>query len=362
MTNVEMRSLPNIPRSNNFDFLRFLLAFSVFIGHFGLGHVTVGLVGAPLGFIASYAVRCFFVISGFLIFMSYENSKSLRDYCLKRVRRIYPAYCFIIFATALGLFLLSKFSWQNYFLSPELFKYIFFNLIFISNVQQTLPGVFTENSSALVDGPFWTIKIEVLFYASVPILVFLFRRFNKFTSICLIYIFSYLYFVSMMTLYQKTGATSFENLSRQLPGALSFFLSGTLLYYYFDVFKKYALIGFGISVAVLTVHSNLPEANLLHPGVFMINLLLPISLGIIIIFIAFYTPHTQLFSKYGDLSYGIYLLHFPIIQIFTSLKLYDRYPDLAPALTVVVVLGCAFLAWHTIEKPFLSRKSHYLAD
>jgi len=293
--------------------------------------------------------------------MSYENSKSLKEYCLKRICRIYPAYCFIIIVAAFGLCFLSKFSWQNYFINPEFFKYIFLNLSFISNAQQSLPGVFTENQNLAVNGPLWTIKIEILFYASVPALVFLFRRFNKLASISLIYALSYLYFVGMIILYHQTGNIFFEKLSRQLPGQLSFFLSGALLYYYFDVFKRLAFLLFSISIAVIVaqVHLNNIGADITHLGVFIINFLLPISLGIFIVFIAFFTPHIHLFRKYGDFSYGIYIFHFPIVQIFNNFKLYSKFPFFASLITIAIVLGAAFLSWHIIEKPFLSRKNHY---
>jgi peptidoglycan/LPS O-acetylase OafA/YrhL len=361
MPNAKTDGLPKIPRINNFDFLRFMLAFSVFLGHFGsLAKVDMGPCGEPFGIVAHYAVRCFFVISGFLIFMSYENSRSLKEYFAKRFRRIYPAYCFIVLVTAFGLALLSKLTWQNYFLSPELFRYIFFNLLFISNAQPTLPGVFTENPIALVNGPFWTLKVEVLFYALVPILVLLFRAYKKVVLIGLLYAGSFLYFVGMNYLYHKTGNHSFETLSRQLPGALAFFLSGALLYYYFNFFKQYSGLYFAVSIVIFILQYNLHDAEFFHPVGLLIHALLPMALGGIVFFVAFSTPHTNLFSKYGDLSYGIYIFHYPIVQVFTDLNLYDRYPYFAPGMTVVTVLGLAFLAWHLIEKQFLSRRSHYI--
>jgi peptidoglycan/LPS O-acetylase OafA/YrhL len=355
--NTKTHDLPNIPRINNFDFLRFILAFSVFLGHFsGLTLVDIGLIGEPFNIVSHYAVRCFFVISGFLIFMSYENSRSVKEYFSKRFRRIYPAYCFTVIVTALGLFLLSKHNWQDYFLSPEFSKYIFFNLLFVSHVQQTLPGVFTENPIALVNGPFWTLKVEVLFYALVPIIVFLLRKYNKIVLISLIYIGSFLYFFGMTLLHQKTGDASFELLSRQLPGALSFFLTGTLLYYRFNFVKEYAGLYFAISIAIFILHKNLYDANLFHPIGFLVNFFLPMALGGIIFFIAFSIPHSNLFTKYGDLSYGIYIFHYPIIQIFTDLKLYNRHPYVALFSTVIIVVGAAFLTWHLLEKQFLSNR------
>ena len=83
-------------RQNNFDLLRFLFAFVVLLVH---AHVLSGadelsILSEVLS--SEIAVRSFFVVSGFLIFMSYENSRSLRSYFEKRVRRIYPAYFSIV--------------------------------------------------------------------------------------------------------------------------------------------------------------------------------------------------------------------------------------------------------------------------
>ena len=67
-------------RQNNFDLLRFLFAFIVLLVH---AHVLSGadelsILSAVLS--SEIAVKSFFVVSGFLIFMSYENSRSLRSY------------------------------------------------------------------------------------------------------------------------------------------------------------------------------------------------------------------------------------------------------------------------------------------
>ena len=51
----------------------------------------------------------------------------------------------------------------------------------------------------------------------------------------------------------------------------------------------------------------------------------PIAIGIITItFATFYYLGT--YSKYGDFSYGIYIVHFPIIQLLYSLNIVNDYP------------------------------------
>ena len=94
-----------INKRNNFDLLRLLMALSVFFAHSAI--LTQSIQLRPLAYVfkASVAVDVFFVISGFLIFMSYERTNSLKDYFVKRVRRIYPAYFTVIVICAIfGLF------------------------------------------------------------------------------------------------------------------------------------------------------------------------------------------------------------------------------------------------------------------
>jgi peptidoglycan/LPS O-acetylase OafA/YrhL len=79
-------------RQNNFALLRFLFAFVVFLAHACmLSGVNRRSVLNALIF-SDLAVKSFFVVSGVLNFMSYENSCDIQSYFLKRGRRICPAY------------------------------------------------------------------------------------------------------------------------------------------------------------------------------------------------------------------------------------------------------------------------------
>ena len=126
----------------------------------------------------NWRVDAFFVISGFLIFMSYERTSSLRRYAIKRARRIYPAYLCIILLCAFGLFTLSGLPVDQYF-SADWFKYLVANLTFLNFLAPSLPGVFENNLLQAVNGALWTIKIEVMFYCSVPLIVWFAQRFGR---------------------------------------------------------------------------------------------------------------------------------------------------------------------------------------
>src|SRR5262245_31063326 len=85
-------------RANNFDALRFALAALVILSHsFPL---LQGTDNAEPFFVATggqmtggmVAVGSFFIISGFLIARSWDNSRGLGDYLRKRIARIYPGF------------------------------------------------------------------------------------------------------------------------------------------------------------------------------------------------------------------------------------------------------------------------------
>ena len=93
---------PRLTR-NNFDLLRLLFAATVCLVH------AYDLSGYPqLAWLArvlspASALKGFFVVSGFLVFMSFERSSSLASYARKRIRRIYPAYFTVVMLCAVAL-------------------------------------------------------------------------------------------------------------------------------------------------------------------------------------------------------------------------------------------------------------------
>lgn len=329
---------------NNFDLMRLVLATIVLLVH------SYQLSQFPhLAFLERFlssgmAVKAFFVISGFLIFMSYERSSSLGSYIKKRATRIYPAYATVIILCAAGLFFVSTNNPFDYF-SFAWLKYVFFNLIFLNSLQPSLPGIFEHNPLQAVNGALWTIKIEVMFYATVPLLALCMRRFGKARVIAPTYLLSIAYAYVLNSLAAQTGATFYAELGRQLPGQLSYFMTGAFLYYFLPTFEKnvVAFLSFGIIVLLIN-------------EVFALPLLVPTAIGIIVIFFALFF-HLGNFGKYGDFSYGVYIMHFPIIQMLLASKQLNGRPFLFLATTIAVTGICATAMWHLVENRFLRRKS-----
>ncbi len=334
---------------NNFDLLRFAFASTVFCVHAAVLSANDFLLSFTGILSSEVAVKSFFVVSGFLIFMSNEKSQSISSYFLKRIRRIYPAYLFVIFASVMlgSIFTILT---SNEYWSVSTLKYFFVNLTFLNFLQPELPGLFTNNLNHAVNGALWTLKIEVMFYISVPLMVACFNRFGRLSVMALLFISSVIYSYVLFALAQSNGGGTFNELQRQLPGQLTFFIVGAAGYYYFEIFKKYALYLVPISVLAFLLKAHLPWI-----------ILEPIALGILVIYFATVFPYLGNFGKYGDFSYGIYILHFPILQLLIARHLFVDSPVLFITVAAILVLLFSILLWHFIEKPFLRKSSHYVA-
>lgn len=335
-------------QTNNFDLLRFVLASMVFLVH---AHVLSGR--HELAFLSRYlssevAVEAFFVVSGYLIFRSYESSDSLADYFGKRFRRIYPAYAAVILVCAIAGAFLTDSGLSGYF-SLAWMKYVVANLLFMNFLAPNLPGVFTGNALEAVNGALWTLKIEVTFYLLVPLFVYFFRRYGTLRVLAGLYAGSVVYYAAMTAAAEHSGRPLLDMLARQLPGQLAFFLGGAVFHYYEAPLRKWFLPGAVASLLFLVLKPPL-----------VMPLLEPICLAFVVLYFAIGLTSLGNFGRFGDFSYGIYIIHFPVVQTLVWLGLFDSNALGALGIAVALILFAAFLSWHLVERPFLRTSSHYV--
>ncbi|CAM3917140.1 MULTISPECIES: acyltransferase family protein [Flavobacterium] len=326
--------------SNSFDFIRFFFAFNVLLAHLKelsqsddllfLGHFSNSFI----------AVNGFFVISGFLVAKSYTNTPSLRTYFLKRIKRILPAYVFVVLFSIFFFSFFSKFDFFQYFTDPQLFEYLGWNMIFLNFMQPCLPALFDNTIICAVNGSLWTIKVEESFYFFLPLLFFFIKRSNKpILILIIVYIFSILYF------YFFKSYLGMPLIAKQLPGVLSYFSTGIFLFLYLKILIRYKiqLLLFSIFVFIFSIK-------------FSVFFLYPISFGFVVILLAYSLPFFNNFGKYGDFTFGLYICHFPIIQLFKQLNYFEIYnPFYIGFLVVILSLLFSIFSWFVIEKRFLDR-------
>jgi peptidoglycan/LPS O-acetylase OafA/YrhL len=327
-------------RHNNFDLLRLLFASIVVLYHCYDLSFSPAYFWIPRVASANLAVEGFFAMSGYLIVNSYDHSPTLSAYLSKRGRRILPAYwAALIFTLVLGG-IFSTLPLRAFLTSISTWKYVGANLCFANFLHPALPGLFEGNPvMPSVNGSLWTIKLEVMFYLSVPVIVWLCRRIGKLQILGGLFLVSVVYHDTMERLHHPT-------LASQLPGQLCFFMVGALAYYYRDWCKRNRMRVWGISITCYLA-SVLSDWTAFRA--------IGVSLGVICF--GLLLPTLGQAAKHGDFSYGTYVFHFPVIQTFIALGLLESHPEFALGLILLSVAALSFTSWNLIEKPFLQRRS-----
>lgn len=325
---------------NCFDFLRAFFACNVLLSHIGELSQVKELFFLQKISNSYLAINGFFVISGFLVAKSYTSTNSLKSYLMKRVRRILPAYIFVVLFFSILLSFFSKLTFVEYFSSLQLYRYLGWNLIFLNFMEPCLPGLFQENLLCAVNGALWTIKVEESFYLILPLLFYFINKTKrKWIVLFLVYLFSFVFYVGFKFYLNK------PLIAKQMPGMLTYFGTGVFMFLYFSKIMKYKL-------KLLLLCSLLAYISYVYSWYF----LFPISFGFTVILSAYTFSSLNNFGKYGDFTYGLYIFHFPLIQLFRSLNFFERFnPYLISIVLILLSILFAVLSWVFIEKRFISR-------
>jgi len=343
---ISYRRIADAMDKNNFDGVRITLALIVVFAHLAALSQAADFKYFEDIFDSNFAVKGFFAISGFLVTKSYLSSRSTLEYAEKRLRRIYPAYTTAIVLCLVIGFFATTLNTSDFLKSPQTLKYILANLTFLNFLQPTLPAVFETNPTQALNGALWTIKVEVMLYFCIPALIYFFKRVGSSTTTVFIFFLSvaWVYFFT----FQYSGSKG-EEIARQFPGQLSYFALGA----FFAVNEKAIA-----NIRVIALVSLLALFMTNNP---LVKLVIdPITYSSIVIYLSIAAFKSLNLGKYGDISYGIYLYHFPIIQALIFLGAFEANVWIGFITTFVITLITALASWHFIEKKLLKRTSHYV--
>ncbi|HUB49532.1 MAG TPA: acyltransferase [Acetobacteraceae bacterium] len=312
--------------TNNFTLFRLLLSLAVVLGHFKLLSGTA-YPHFPSN-LADAAVDCFFVVSGYLIALSYARTRGLWSFYVRRFFRLYPMYaCIVLIQTGIMLALLPGGPFSEL---RETIRYLAVNLAFANFLQYDIGGVLHGLHVPGINPSLWTLKIELGFYLIVPLIFLAIRRWG-FKALVAIFIASAAY--QAFALY--VGDPRF---AKQLPGQLQFFVVGMALYLYVPNFRVPAWVSAIVTVGFLAAWTWLDP---LQPG------LCPLLVGA---FVFCFTLCTPVVHMRTDMSYSVYLVHGPLLQTLLLLGLFHDTP-LYMAGVVAAVLALSFVAEHLVERP-----------
>lgn len=337
---------------NRFDLLRLVFAGMVFVYHLVVlasldpnGTLEAGLAAA-----AELSIQGFFVLSGALVFGSWQRSTSLWGYAEKRIRRLYPAYAVIILLPAFCSMVLSS------DLGGSL-RYVGANLVFANFLAPSLPGLFEGQRFEAVNGALWTLKIEVMFYMLLviigPVLAWCLARSQKWAlmAVLVIYAGGEIWRMAFAYLATSDGLPIYAIIARQLPGQLAFFTAGIALWIWQDQIRAHlGTVGL-FSALSLIVSFLVPFAEMVRP----------MGLAGLVAWLAWSAGPKPQAARFGDISYGLYICHFPIIQTLVATGAYEASLPMGVSLTLVLVTVASFALWHFVERPALRSDSHYRA-
>lgn len=329
-------------RANHFDFLRMLSALLVLISH----HVAVLGLPEPMFFgLATWgtmAVFCFFTMSGFLVSQSWVSDPHFGRFLARRAWRILPGFALVLLLSVLVFgALFSGLSLEKYYLNSKTWAYL--QAILLLNYQETLPEIFVQNPYAgVMNVSLWTIRWEVWCYVALALLGMVGAlRSRKVLAALMAAI------LALFLLWNPDAHLP------QLPvpqasalAAVMAFVCGVLGFAIWDVVRAKFWV---FAVFWLLLVANLAMLSRFYALVFVV---LPV---LILSFAQASFPVLRRAGRFGDPSFGVYLLAFPISQMVVAL-----FPNLnlaaSLALSLSLTLTAAFALWHGVEKHALAQK------
>ena len=333
-----------------FDYLRLVLALLVFHVHSGAvavgrSPVVVTASGEPRAWLSwrepayTLIVPAFFALSGFLVSGSAFRLRHVGVFLAHRAVRIFPALGVEVALSALLLGpLLTMRSAGEYFADPQFYAYW---LNILGWVHFNLPGVFLANPvPAIVNNSLWTLPAEFNCYLLIAIgmasgLFFDLRRFAA------IFVAASLALALYLGLYRLGRGPG--NLPVEL--VTYYFFAGCLMFHLRErLYVNLPLAAAALAAAYALTYTRHPMATplFLAYGV--------AALG------ALDWPRWRWLAR-NDLSYGVYLYHFPICQSVIAL-----WPALAGhllgfrALCLFLTLAFSWASWRLIEANMLALK------
>ena len=261
----------------------------------------------------------FFAMSGYLNFNSYQQTPSPLLFAKKRFRRIYPAYSLtIILCTLMGAFI-STLPFTDYFADFTTWRYLLYNLIFLNYMQPTLPQVFDTNALTVVNASLWTMKIEVLFYLTVPLVHWLIRQYGSTKILLTIILFSLLYNYATYIAFAQTNNPIYYTMNHQLPGELVYFYTPVLMLQHMEWVRRHGRVLL-LAASVLIVPFFFDNS---------LDWLHPISIPVFVVTFAYECKWLLPTARWIDFSYEFYLFRFPVLQTIIFLGWATTLPEVA---------------------------------
>lgn len=312
------------------DALRGLAALSVVLFHYSRYFMDIGIYG-EYTFLSWFqhgdlGVHLFFIISGFVIFMSLEKSAGAKDFLVARFSKLYPTYWACVLLTYLVI-IFTPFSPEKIPLSSLLINLTMFQHWFMVKD---------------VDGVYWTLAIELCFYSLILIL-FSFKKLNEIES------FGILWLAIMLIVYY----VMINNLAPEIR-----------FYYWMPLLKNGTLFFAGIVFYLMKTQGQTIKRAAYILLCLAVHLLINPFFECMVVLLFFLIFYLFIFNKLnflakkpllflGSISYALYLINqnigYQLLNFLETSGLRSIYLKLPLALLLIMSLATAIT--YAVEKP-----------
>jgi len=308
-------------------------------------------------------VSLFFVLSGYLLTAHWLDRdmtfQALAHFYKRRIVRIYPAawlqLIVLIVLAAIWPALFEQATWLKWLLNAVLWV--------------NLPPWF----EAPLNGVWWTLPVELMFYLVLPLLVFCQKRFGLGVVVVAVLSVTVAWRWWVMLSYVDQNLSTVLPVLDALPGVLMTFGAGFAAAIVQGQIKKtHAMPLLWASMLLFIALQTLLVSfiEVYWQGGWLLclwNSLLALSMAGIVMALcklpeslATKALSTRPMIALGDWSFGIYLWHFPVLQLLHRLS-----PDwgstafnslLALGITLVLTLALGALSFTQLERPLMRLK------
>jgi len=321
-------------RNNNLLLMRLLAAIAVAVSYSSYFFFP-SLLPYYFHLLSDNSVYIFFLISGFLITKS-SQSRSVGQFLINRIKRVYPALILNLIAISFMFAPLVSRSSQKQLQVKDQLLYFIKGLTLVPSWQISIGDSLSYSKvSTGWNNPLWTIGIEVMCYLSIIVIVRWFARLiPSLTGILM-----------LCALLTNFTAWSSGSLASTYIHYLFVFLLGGFASLNSNARQIYTMVILILAVVIGTQNYGL--------------LWYPVLLVVVLMIAAADIP-IKIDLK-NDYSYGIYLWHWPVLQLISNLEVGSNR-----LVNYLLFICCTFLfsigSWHFLEKPFLAHKSKLMSE
>ena len=328
--------------NNSFDIIRYFAAFSVMLLHYtyyamALSEQEIGTLRVIRRITEIFpGVVILFALSGFLISASFERCKTKKEFFVKRIFRLYPEFWLCTLVNLVVVIILEREK-----LDGSILIWICTQVVGIANT----PSCMKEFATGSINGALWTVFTEVQLYVILGIIYPWLKKLKR-NGWGLLLLGTVVLNLLCKYITDHTNGVADKMIERLFLPYFIWFLIGVFCYqnreWVIPMLKKYIWI-------LILIFSINQGFHVCSYGYYE-DIVSGITLPFIIIGLAYMLPTVRIKC---DLSYGMFLYHWIILNVMVHLNVFNYMPwQICAIIFIIVTILTAWLSWYLVRKKY----------